>query len=71
MYFFSGSANFTDVLGADEIGDSQQSQPLSLPSSEESRPLIRNNDVNKRTRPPKGTGQYNEFRSVEEIGKCA
>ncbi|KAL0883307.1 hypothetical protein ABMA27_016718 [Loxostege sticticalis] len=60
-------ANFTDVLGADEIGDSQQSQPLSLPSSEESRPLIRNNDVNKRTRPPKGTGQYNEFRSVEEI----
>ncbi|XP_028173539.1 probable ATP-dependent DNA helicase HFM1 [Ostrinia furnacalis] len=61
-------ANFTDILGdEDEIGDSQQSQPLSLPSSTDSHPQVRNNEPNKIIRPAKGTGQFKEFRSVEEI----
>ncbi|XP_063825930.1 probable ATP-dependent DNA helicase HFM1 [Ostrinia nubilalis] len=63
-------ANFTDILGdEDEIGDSQQSQPLSLPSSTDSHPQVRNNELNKIIRPAKGTGQFKEFRSVEEIDK--
>ncbi|CAH1638108.1 unnamed protein product [Spodoptera littoralis] len=65
--------SFTDVLG-DEIGNSQ---PLSLPSSAESRgfPVSVNNNPIKTTninvgvtgRPSKCTGQHGQFRSVEEI----
>ncbi|CAH0585842.1 unnamed protein product [Chrysodeixis includens] len=63
-------ANFTDVLG-DEICNSQ---PLSLPSSgerSECMPLsnTRPSPAKPRviTRPPKGTGQRGQLRSVDEI----
>lgn len=71
------SSSFTDVF-ADEIADSQESQPMSI-SPEFS--LINDNVVHKTdysvlhrneahfTRPAKGTGQNGQFRSVDEIGK--
>lgn len=71
IHYFS--ASFTDVLGdTDEIANSQ---PMSIPSSQGSRsgmqqlqyeiPSIKNS----RVRPNKHTGQYGDFRSIEEIGE--
>lgn len=59
------------LADADEICDSQEkSQPLSLSLSLESFPQVeRTYKINKSVRPPKGTGQCNELRSIEEIGK--
>ncbi|XP_037294374.1 probable ATP-dependent DNA helicase HFM1 [Manduca sexta] len=61
-------SSFTDILG-DEI---ENSQPISLPSSTSSLETkgnltSSNNNANVNNRPTKGTGQYGEFRSIEEI----
>lgn len=56
--------SFTDVLG-DEIPNSQ---PMSLPSTNEFDVDEECTSDTNAIRPAKGTGQHEQFRSIEEIG---